>query len=397
MNIRNVTFILMLGLLILFSMCKKDTASPPPNTGGNGGNGGNGSNNNGLRFVSFSPESGAIGDTVNINFTGYANNISVNFGNTPARVLSFNTTTTNNVQSTVIRVLVPDMPDTTTKIKVKVDTVLFTSEKSFTRTNIPQFSGFSPANGFIGDTITITGTFYERYTPDVRFGNIRASVISNDNKTMKIVVPNDIDNATPAITVVDGQTMTSTTLFHLKAPVIDSITPKTAYIGQTVRIIGKGFLGPFSSTYNNVYLDNSLVYNNAESNTSIAINTKNASLGSHTIAVEVAGLKTVAKDPLSLIAPVPPVITSILEDTVTNGTTIEIMGNHLLSPAPEMPATVTTVDQDGNIRNFRIQYNADNEIIAWVPSLSKTGQYKITVTVLSSSVTYSKPLTYLSY
>ena len=77
--------------------------------------------------------------------------------------------------------------------------------------------------------------------------NINAKMISNDSKTMKVVVPSDIDNATPSIIVVDGQTMKSTTLFHLKAPVIDSITPKIAYLGQVVRIIEKGFRGPYSS------------------------------------------------------------------------------------------------------------------------------------------------------
>jgi hypothetical protein len=274
--------------------------------------------------------------------------------------------------------------------------VLFTSEKSFTRTKIPQFSGFSPANGFIGDTITITGVFYTN-NPSVRFGNINAKLISNDSKTMKVVVPSDIDNATPSIIVVDGQTMKSTTLFHLKAPVIDSITPKIAYLGQVVRIIGKGFRGPYSSTYNNVYLDNSLVYTNAESNTSIPVYTKNAGLGMHSFAVEVAGLKTLAKDSVKLIADVAPVITSTT-DTIYSGANIRITGSHLLSPSSEIPTTVTTVDQDGTTENFVIQSISDNEILAKVPSLSNSGgKYKITVTVLSSSVTYATPVTYFDY
>jgi hypothetical protein len=391
MKIKNVPFILMLGLLFFFSMCKKDAVSPPPNTGGNGGNG---SSTNGLRFVSFSPESGAIGDTININFTGAPNDISVSFGNTPANVLSMTRIVTNNVQSTVIRVLVPDMPDTTTKIKVKVDTVLFTSEKSFTRTSIPQFSGFSPANGFIGDTITITGVFYTN-NPTVRFGDINAGVISKDSKTLKVVVPNEIDNATPAIAVVDGQTMTSTTLFHLKAPEIDSITPQIAYVGQVVRIIGRGFRNQYSSIANNVYLDNSLGYAFAESNTSIPVYTKNDRLGMHGFAVEVAGLKTLAKDSVQLIADVAPVITSMTA-TIYSGANIMIMGSHLLSPSPEIPTTVTTVDQDGTTATFVIQSISDNEILAKVPSLiTNGGTYKITVTVLDSSVTYATPVIYI--
>lgn len=398
MKIRNVTFILMLGVLILFSMCKKDKIDSPPNTGGGVDPGGNG-NTDRPQLVSFSPESGAIGDTISITGTGYFNNITVSFGNTTANVIDVNTSTTNNVKSVVIRVVVPAMPDTSTKISVKVDTTLLTFEKNFTRTSIIQFSGFSPANGFIGDTITLTGAFYKN-TPTVRFGDVSARVISKDSKTLKVKVPDDIVNATPAISVVDGQTITSKTSFHLNAPVIDSVYPRTAYVGQVIRIAGKGFRNTFS--YDQVYMDNSGISVSSagntptaapESNTSIAVNTKNAGIGMHGFAVEVAGLKTLAKDSVRLIAPIPPEITSIVEDTIVEGDLIEIMGNHFLSPSPEVPTTVTTVDR-GITKNFNIEYISDNEIIVWVPGLTNKQKYNITVTVLTSSVTSATQVTY---
>ena len=55
----------------------------------------------------------------------------MSFGNTPTIVMSVSTATTNNVKNTVIKVLVPEMADITTKINLKVDTVLLTSEKKF--------------------------------------------------------------------------------------------------------------------------------------------------------------------------------------------------------------------------------------------------------------------------
>jgi hypothetical protein len=54
------------------------------------------------------------------------------------------------------------MADITTKINLQVDTLLLTSEKSFTRIAAMEFTSFSPANGFIGDTVILTGTFYEK-------------------------------------------------------------------------------------------------------------------------------------------------------------------------------------------------------------------------------------------
>jgi hypothetical protein len=390
MKIRQITLILLSGILILFSMCKKEV-NAPANTGGGAGSGGN---DNNPALVSFSPESGAIDDTVTItisNYTGDPKNLTVFFGlYAQAKVISVNTGKPN----TVIKALVPETTDITTKINVKGDNKMWVvAENSFTETSPAiQLAGFSPANAFIGDTITLTGTFYKN-TPKVKFGDVAARLISQDSKTLKVVVPDEITSATPALSVtVLDQTVTSTTSFHLNAPVIDSITPQTAYLGQVIRIKGKGFRNTFQ--YNQVYMDDSSITSSSESHTSIAVYTRDAKVGSHNIAVAIAGLKTVAKTPLNLIADIPPQITSI-EDTVYAGSNVIIMGNHFLSPSPEIPTTVTTVDQNGNTINFTIQYLADNEIIVSVPRLGgNEGKYKITVTVLASSVTYVKPVTY---
>jgi len=394
MKIRNVSVILVLGVLILFSMCKKDNISSSSNTGG-GTNNNNGGNDNSPGLVSFSPESGAIDDTVSItvaNYTGNPDNLKVFFGlYAQAKVISISTGKPN----IVIKALVPETSDITTKINVKGDNNLWVvAEKFFTETSPAiQLSGFSPANAFIGDTITITGTFYKN-TPAVKFGDVTAKLLSQDSKTLKVVVPDEITNATPAINVtVLAQTVTSTTAFHLNAPVIDSITPKTAYVGQVIRIKGKGFRNSFQ--YNQVFMDDSLIANSSENNTSITVYTKNAAIGSHRLSVAIAGLKTTARDLLNVIADVPPQITSI-EDTIYRGNNVIIMGSHFLSPSPEVPTTVTTVDEDGHTVNFEIQYIADNEIIVSVPGLSDGKKYKITVTVLASSVTYTKPVTYFN-
>lgn len=387
----------MFGLLILFSMCKKEKNNDsinPPDTGtgvdtvGNGN--GTGSNTPAPRLVSFSPEKGAIGDTISItgvNFTGNSGNLKVSFGNTPTKVLSANTSTTNNVKNTVIKVLVPELTELTTKINLQIDTLLLTSEKSFTRISVTEFSGFSPANGYIGDTITIAGAFYEK-TPAVSFGDVSAKVISKDSKTLKVIVPDDIANATTAISVIiDGQTITSTTSFHLNAPVIESVSPKTAFLGQAIRIKGKGFRNSYK--YKQVYLDNSLITTTPEDNTSIFFNIKNVGTGSHGFAVEVAGLKTLAKDSVKLIAPE---ITSIAPQSVTEDDILVIKGHHLLSPI-EVPTYVTSVDNDGNLKLFKIQSITDEEIHIAMPILA-AGKYKITVTVLQSTVTYDTPFTY---
>jgi hypothetical protein len=261
------------------------------------------------------------------------------------------------------------------------------SEKSFTRIAVTEFSGFSSANGYIGDTITLSGSFYAK-TPGVSFGNISAKVISNDGKTLKVIVPDDMENATTAISIMEeGQTVTSKTTFQLNAPVIESVSPKTAFLGQTIRIKGKGFRNSYK--YKQVYLDNSLITTTPESNTSIFFNINNAGTGSHALSVEVAGLKTLAKDSVKLIAPE---ITSITPQSVTEDDILVIKGHHLLSPI-EVPTMVTSVDNNGMFRRFSIQSITDEEIRIATPILA-AGTYMITVTVLQSSVTYNTPITY---
>jgi hypothetical protein len=225
-------------------------------------------------------------------------------------------------------------------------------------------------------------------TPVVSFGDVAAKVISKDSKTLKVIVPDDIANATAAINVaIDGQTITSITSFNLNAPVIDAIYPTTAFLGQEIRIKGKGFRNSYK--YKQVYLDNSLITATPESNTSIFFNIQNVGTGLHNIAVEVAGLKTLAKDAVTLIAPE---ITAITPDPVTEDDILIIKGHHLLSPN-EVPTSVTTVDNNGMLRNFMIQSITDDEIHVIIPVLG-VGKYKITVAVLRSSVTYDIPFTW---
>jgi hypothetical protein len=374
----------MLGALVLFSMCKKDKGDP---AGGNG-------NNNSPRLVSFSPESGIMGDTViinGVNFPGIPTNVQVSFGNTPAKVLNVNTATINNTQKIAIMVLVPDMTDVTTKINVKVDSLQLTTEKSFTRTPfVTVFSGFSPANGYIGDTITLTGTF-NKNTHVVSFGDIATKIISQDSKTLQVVVPDDINNATPAINVVaDGKTLTSATPFHLNAPLITSVSPAKVFLGQAVIITGKGFR---NSTDKQVYVDNTPLLASALNHNLMPFDLVNVGLGMHGVAVEVAGLKTLAKDSVRLIAPE---ITAVYaQDSVTEGDLLDIKGHNFVADGNYM-TVVTAVDNNGRSINLNVLTPSlkEDEILATIPKLPAAGKYMVTVTIASSSVTYNTPFIY---
>lgn len=390
MKMKNVAPIPVLGLLMLFAMCKKDKDSMATNTGNGTGSGtgsGTDANSNRSQLISFSPDTAAIGDTITIigkNFTGTTNNLTVSFGSTTTSIVDVKTATINNVVNTTIRALVPQMTESSVKINVKIDTLLLTSNKNFNRISVTQFSGFSPTNGYIGDTITLTGKFGD-VTPTVNFGNASAKIVSKDATTLKVLVPDAIADATTTISMsILGQTLTNATSFHLNAPVIDSISPGTGFLGGPMLIYGKGFS---NATKNTIYWDNSSFQTTyASYNNVISFTPKNGGVGMHTIAIGVAGLKT-ANISYNLIAPV---ITSISPDSVTEDDVLVIKGQHFLDPN-NTSATAITINNTSWI--FPVQPVSDNEIHITMPDLT-SGNYTITVTVHQSSVTSSTSFAY---
>lgn len=109
----------------------------------------------------------------------------------------------------------------------------------------PNISSFSPTNGSVGTSVTITGTNFSATTTNniVKFNGIAASVTGSSATSITTSVPTSA--ATGKITVeVGGQTATSSgdfTVTVAAAPTITSFSPTSGETGTDVTITGTNF------------------------------------------------------------------------------------------------------------------------------------------------------------
>jgi len=106
----------------------------------------------------------------------------------------------------------------------------------------PGVPTFSPASGFVGSTVTISGTFNSAPT-GVRFNTSSLVVPTNTSTTSATaVVPAGATTGRIHVYTVAGQ-RTSATNFTVGAPTITSFTPLFGPVGTSVTINGTNFSG----------------------------------------------------------------------------------------------------------------------------------------------------------
>ncbi|HTU80447.1 MAG TPA: IPT/TIG domain-containing protein [Solirubrobacteraceae bacterium] len=110
----------------------------------------------------------------------------------------------------------------------------------------PTITGFTPASGVTGSTVTITGTHLETATK-VKFGSLSATFKVLSATALEATVP---DGAAPAkISVATPvKTATSTATFT-PALSLTSFAPKSAFAGKVVTVTGVGFNGSSSVSF----------------------------------------------------------------------------------------------------------------------------------------------------
>ena len=109
-------------------------------------------------------------------------------------------------------------------------------------TTCPGVPTFSPASGFVGSTVTISGTFFTAPT-HVRFNTSSLVTPTTTSATsVTAVVPAGATTGPIHVYTVAGQ-RTSATNFTVSAPTITSFTPLFGPVGTSVTITGTNFSG----------------------------------------------------------------------------------------------------------------------------------------------------------
>ena len=200
---------------------------------------------------SFSPTEGEVDTEVTItgvNFSATPSANEVRFGGVMAE-------DPTSASATSLVVLVPSGARTG-RISVAVGGQTGTSSEDFTVTGTvpapepPVVLSFSPLEGEVGTSVTITGENFSDVPSEneVRFGGVMAEDPTSASTTsLTILVPSGARTGSISV-AVGGQTGTSSTNFTVTAPapapeppVVSSFTPTSGAVGTTVTITGDNF------------------------------------------------------------------------------------------------------------------------------------------------------------
>lgn len=203
------------------------------------------------KINSISNDFGQIADTLEIHgkyFKDDYHQTFVDFSNINSQIISLN--------DSIIKCKVPtNINNVINNVRVRIDNRT-DSYSSFTLFK-PTIETINPIVGVIGDTLSINGNHFDIVNSrnDVFFGNIQSTVIESNRETIKIIVPENIENPTESIKLnAQLQEVIYNTSFQLSAPEINSISPLNATFREEITITGNNF--DFEISRNKVYFGN---------------------------------------------------------------------------------------------------------------------------------------------
>lgn len=186
-------------------------------------------------ITGFTPTEGPTGTTVFIAGT--------DFSPEPAKnAVTFNGIAAEVIQATAtsLTVTVPEGA-TTGKISITAHGKTVSSEADFIVLE-PSITGFSPARGIVGTTVTITGVGFSPEPAEnrVKFNDVFAEVAQATTASLTVTVPEGATTGPISVTV-HGVTIFSETDFVVLEPTLKSFSPTEGLVGTTVTITGKDF------------------------------------------------------------------------------------------------------------------------------------------------------------
>ncbi|MCZ8216782.1 MAG: IPT/TIG domain-containing protein, partial [Cyclobacteriaceae bacterium] len=201
-------------------------------------------------ITSFSPLQGIAGNSVTITGTNFsttaANNV-VKFNNTTATVTAASTTS--------LMVTVPTAATSGT-ISVQVGSQTAVSVQSFTIIPKPTITSFSPLQGVVGTSVTITGTNFSTTAADnvVKFNNTTATVASASTTSLTVSVPTGATSGNISVQVSSQTVVSSLSFMVLPTTTITGFEPYEGTAGSVITISGTNFES--NSTQNIVTFNN---------------------------------------------------------------------------------------------------------------------------------------------
>jgi IPT/TIG domain len=190
------------------------------------------------KLTSFTPGSGAAGDSVTIAGSGFTGVSAVNFNGAAS---SFSVDSDHQITATV--------PAAGTTGKLSVVTPGGTATSATNLLVVPTITGFAPGSAAAGSTVTVDGTGFGTVT-SVKVNGVAASFTRLSALQVRLTVPAAASTGTISVTTAGGTATSAATLAVL--PKVTGFTPSAAAVGATVTINGNAFGGASSVLFNGV-------------------------------------------------------------------------------------------------------------------------------------------------
>lgn len=107
---------------------------------------------------------------------------------------------------------------------------------------IPQITGLDKTNGFAGETVVLTGKYFDAGpNVGVSFNGVAATIVSNTSSSLEVRVP--ASTSGNVVVTVDGINSNAQIFTYKVAPSITGLSKTTAFAQDTLTVYGRNFNG----------------------------------------------------------------------------------------------------------------------------------------------------------
>jgi IPT/TIG domain len=305
-------------------------------------------------ITSSTPTSEQVGASIVLTGSRFTGATAVKFNGTAAATFNVDT-------DAQITVTVP-AGATTGKISVTNPTATGTSATDFTVIVTPSITSFTPSNGAIGSTVTLTGSHFTGATA-VNFNGTAATTLTvNLDTQITVTVPAGATTGRITVTNPAGTGTSATDYSVVITPSITSFTPTSDVVGASVTLTGSHFNGATAVKFNGT----AAATFNVATDTQITVTVP---AGATTGKISVTNPTATGTSATDFTVIVTPSITSFAPASGPEDSPVTLTGTGF---------TGTTAVNFNGTAATALTVNSDTKITVTVPTGATTG--KITVT-----------------
>lgn len=269
-------------------------------------------------IAGFSPAAGKFGTEVTITGQRFASKPGDN-----KVYLNGKAATVVSATGTELKVLVPT-GTATGNLKVITPDGGVTSADKFEVYQPPVLSSFSPAEGMVGQTVTLSGEHLQaELIEEIRLGHLTCEILSSNSSTLTVRVPAAAATGKFQIRTKGGEALSSAAYTVWYAPGITGLSKQTDIVGARITITGEHFAA--DKARNQVRFGQALAEVLEASPQQLTVRVPEGA-ASGFISVETPGGKATATTTFEVIPG--PKFTAMQPASGTVGTVVEITGEH---------------------------------------------------------------------